>query len=1133
MRQGAAVPGTWKDDATGSGTYGNGVTTKQADKDKLAAAFDPTDDNQYDFSKSAAQDWWIERGATGDNPDITDVEAFANSAPWFLTNSGYATGGYNSGSNNLANPEKFAQYMTKNVEHLESLGANVDTVEPFNESETSYWGTPGDMASKYTDESDDNTKLINNYWDKYYSDKDKSVTPYSNALKKPQEGMHVNNAQQQQTITALAEALKDNDDTIIAATDATNSADFVKSYNQYPQAIKDLIGQYNVHAYSDSNQMQSRDIAQADGKKLSMSEVDGSWQSGSYNPYGFDNALGMMSKISSNVTRLQSKDFTFWQVVEDLYNMQMGSNVNPAGENTNWGTVLIDFDCTVAGKDGKLYSERRVNNNGGTADGLEPCTVIANAKYNGVKAITHFIHAGDKVIANNDEDNNMTATSADGKTQTVIHRNSGTSDQTFVIDLSKYGEIADNAYGELYLTTETSAEDKNVGVDSATPEVFAKTSNVKQAEGSVVIDKAAKTATVYVGALTVSDPVSATVLAGTSASEAKAALEAAPVYLHVKASPAFEGDAAKVTWNFDGLDTKLADAKAGDNIAVTGTYQLDDATTIALKGAIYVTAATPENVADTASNLTVTNQQTEYSKGDQWKKLTDGDTSAEAWVTWNSAGDYSDSPTATIDFGSECELSSVTITYGDKAPASAKAEYATDGETWMQLGSDVKPAAGQTVTFKADKGTVNATKVRIVNTVNNDYMNATEIQAFVTPVQGAAKNIAAASGTNFSVNFQEGASASKAIDGDTTSKGWSTWASTASTVDPVATFTFDEAQTITEVKTFFYYDGRASWPKSQTLEYQNEAGEWHGVGTKDGWKIQAGDAGSGSDGITAADTPTVDFVLGTPVKAKAIRLTNTLQNTKVYINVAEIQVFAQDSTVLTPQPASDATLGDLRLDGETVEGFDPSKTDYTVDLPVDAEANPVLQAFATDNAAAVKVTGDAVENGKLGGKAAITVTSADESETKTYTVTFNAFTLASLKVIGPTKTEYAIGDKLDTAGLKVTAVYQSVDKTKEVPVALDDPQLAIGSFDSTTAGKKAITVSYRGVTATFNVTVKANAVAPGPEEQKPGNTNKPGATGNGNKNTVANTGSSVAAIAGAVALLAAAAGALFMLRKRA
>ncbi len=84
--------------------------------------------------------------------------------------------------------------------------------------------------------------------------------------------------------------------------------------------------------------------------------------------------------------------------------------------------------------------------------------------------------------------------------QTVI-RNSGTSDQTFVIDLSKYGEIADNAYGELYLTTETSAEDKNAGVlITSSGSCFAKTSNVKQAEGSVMIDKAAKTATVTVPA---------------------------------------------------------------------------------------------------------------------------------------------------------------------------------------------------------------------------------------------------------------------------------------------------------------------------------------------------------------------------------------------------------------------------------------------------------------------------------------------------------------------------------------------------------------------------------------------------------------------------------------------------------
>ena len=176
------------------------------------------------------------------------------------------------------------------------------------------------------------------------------------------------------------------------------------------------------------------------------------------------------------------------------------------------------------------------------------------------------------------------------------------------------------------------------------------------------------------------------------------------------------------------------------------------------------------------------------------------------------------------------------------------------------------------------------------------------------------------------------------------------------------------------------------------------------------------------------------------------------------------------------------------------------------------------------------MTGDAVENGSKRRQGHHYGTSADESETKTYTVTFNAFTLASLKVIGPTKTEYAIGDKLDTAGSKVTATIRVATRSAEV-VALDDPQLAIGSFDSTTAGKKAITVSYRGVTATFNVTVKANAVALALKNRSPAAPTSP-VPRNGNKNTVANTGSNVAAIAGAL-VASLARPRVHMLRKRA
>ncbi|MDN6655888.1 MAG: carbohydrate-binding protein, partial [Bifidobacterium crudilactis] len=185
MRQGAAVPGTWADDPDGSaGIYG-GIGTNQSDKASLGAAFDPTNDKQYDWSKSKAQEWWVQQGAkTG---DITHWEAFANSAPWFMTESGYATGGFNANANNLSDPEKFAEYLAKNVEHLETqYGINIDTVEPLNESETGYWSTPAKMASNYQSGNDSNATLINRYVSRQYQDKNLSATPYPTDLKTPQ-----------------------------------------------------------------------------------------------------------------------------------------------------------------------------------------------------------------------------------------------------------------------------------------------------------------------------------------------------------------------------------------------------------------------------------------------------------------------------------------------------------------------------------------------------------------------------------------------------------------------------------------------------------------------------------------------------------------------------------------------------------------------------------------------------------------------------------------------------------------------------------------------------------------------------------------------------------------------------------
>ena len=62
------------------------------------------------------------------------------------------------------------------------------------------------------------------------------------------------------------------------------------------------------------------------------------------------------------------------------------------------------------------------------------------------------------------------------------------------------------------------------------------------------------------------------------------------------------------------------------------------------------------------------------------------------------------------------------------------------------------------------------------------------------------------------------------------------------------------------------------------------------------------------------------------------------------------------------------------------------------------------------------------------------------------------------------KTTYEIGESLNTDGLSVSAVYSN-GETEEIK------DYVLTGFDSTSAGKKTVTVTYRGKTTTFEVTV--------------------------------------------------------------
>ena len=72
------------------------------------------------------------------------METFSNSPPWFMTESGYVSGNYNASQDQLKRTSigDFTAYLVKVTEHLEAAhGIKVDTIDPFNELNTSYWGT--------------------------------------------------------------------------------------------------------------------------------------------------------------------------------------------------------------------------------------------------------------------------------------------------------------------------------------------------------------------------------------------------------------------------------------------------------------------------------------------------------------------------------------------------------------------------------------------------------------------------------------------------------------------------------------------------------------------------------------------------------------------------------------------------------------------------------------------------------------------------------------------------------------------------------------------------------------------------------------------------------------------------------
>ncbi|MFE9173678.1 RICIN domain-containing protein [Streptomyces kebangsaanensis] len=375
LRAGGAVPGWWKAPA---GTTRTDTGWWDAD--------DPAD---WNADADAAQRWWVDRV----KHDVDHWEAFSNSPPWFMTVSGYVSGGFDAGTDQLRNDsvDDFAAYLAGATERLEKAhGIEVDTVDPFNEPNTTYWSTrPGADGE-----------------------------PVGGR----QEGAHMSPALQQKVLAALAPALKRaKTKARISAMDETNPGTFAQNWNAYSPRSRDLVDRMNVHTYGTGRRTTVRDLAKAADKPLWMSEVEGDWGDGQ----SFTDmrpGLGLAQQIVDDLRELEPRAWVFWQPVEDYDNMRPGGE---SAEGGNWGSIQVPFGCTAK-------------------DTLRTCPVRTNTKFDTARNFTHFIKPGDRLIRTDDA-STAAAVTANGKGASLVHVNRATAPRTVTIDLSKFGDVSRRA----------------------------------------------------------------------------------------------------------------------------------------------------------------------------------------------------------------------------------------------------------------------------------------------------------------------------------------------------------------------------------------------------------------------------------------------------------------------------------------------------------------------------------------------------------------------------------------------------------------------------------------------------------------------------------------------------------------
>lgn len=242
------------------------------------------------------------------------VEAFSNSPPYYMTESGCSSGNHNSGENNISADkfDEFAAYLAEAVLRIQKeYGVKFDTLEPFNESDTNYWGYEG--------------------W---------------------QEGCHIDVEDHSALIMAVRKALDERGltDVGVAAADETNiwrMGENIK--NVYTDEAVKTLSRINSHSYSVGSYEHLRFAALEAGKKLYMTEYDGDGSVGGKDSGNMGPALWFSQKITDDLKGLEPNAWVLWQAAAMDY---QGSHKDTG----YWNICGFDKETNTVNKFKKYYA---------------------------------------------------------------------------------------------------------------------------------------------------------------------------------------------------------------------------------------------------------------------------------------------------------------------------------------------------------------------------------------------------------------------------------------------------------------------------------------------------------------------------------------------------------------------------------------------------------------------------------------------------------------------------------------------------------------------------------------------------------------------------------------------------------